>query len=181
MSKIRKLRIIEKFMFGLILLIFTGVVMALWNPQVPISVTGKVERPEMKLEKDISVNLGELKCGESFSFDKYWTNALVISNTTAVKLKINLTGLDEEINSGGFVDGNVNIVIGDHHTSPEEYWDEYFNVTIDLLNPIEQEVTLHDLPGNHDYDIRIIIQGTTGYPENGCDVDFSIVISAEPP
>lgn len=163
---------------GLIFLIFAGLAVAVWNPQVNIPVTGKVEKPEMKLLKDISIDLGELKCGQDFSFDETYSNALAINNTTAVKLKINLTGLDEEKSSGAFANGNVNIVIGDHHS--DGTWDEYVNVTIDLLNPQEQEVTLQNL-GNHEYDIRIRIQGITGYPENGCDIDFSIVISAEPP
>jgi hypothetical protein len=86
--------------------------------------------------------------------------------------------LEEERENHAFTNGSVNIVIGDRHSNGT--WDEYIDVTLNLLNPIQQEEEL-EVNGTHAYDVRIIIQGTTGYPTDGCDIDFNITISVVPP
>ena len=141
-------------------------------------VSGEVEKPQAKVTKDISIDLGSLYCGENFNVEKTYANALEIQNVSRVKLFFNLTGLEEEREAHAFTNGSVNIVIGDRHSNGT--WDEYINVTLNLLNPIQQKEVL-EVNGTHVYDVRIIIQGTTGYPTDGCAIDFNITISVVPP
>ncbi len=140
-------------------------------------VSGNVKKPELSVIKDIYVELGELNCGESFSVTKIYPNALVIKNVSRVMLFFNLTGVQEEKESGALKEGSVNIVVGDRHSNGT--WDEYLNVTLDILHPVKKGGMIES--PDHPYDVKITVRGTTGYPENGAAIEFSIVIHGEPP
>ncbi len=161
-----------------LLLIFSGFVVgnAIFQGSL-MHISGGIKKANVTV-KDITVELGDINSGEEFSITKTYSNSLKIENASRVAILLNLTGLEEEQRAQAFQEGHVNIVIGDRHSNGT--WDEYLNVTLDLNNPMEVRGTI-EVNGTHQYDIRIKVWGTAGYPEDYAVIDFSIMIAVLPP
>ena len=141
------------------------------------NIHGKVKAAGVNIEKVISIDLGELNSGEEFYEEKTFANALNIENATKLKVILNLSGIEEEKRENAFQQGYVNVVIGDRHS--DGTWDEYINVTLNMLAP--QEVVGGEIEGNHEYDVKLRLYGIAGYPSEDVDIDFNVLLRVMPP
>ncbi len=138
------------------------------------NIHGEVKKAEIQ-SKTMNISLGDLNSGEKFRKIENSYNTLVINNVSEVKIDIIIQNFDDE-ERAAFKNINVTIIIGDHHQNGT--WDEYLNGTINLL---EMQNLSGTLQGNHKYDVKIVVEGTVGYPSENVNVEFSLVITVESP
>ncbi len=173
---------LKKVMADKILILFIATVVIVGTLAVGVelysapiaNVHGEVKKADIQ-SKTMDISLGDLNSGERFQKIKNSYNAFVINNVTKVKININVQNFDEK-ERAAFKNINVTIIIGDHHQNGT--WDEYINGTINLLEAQNLSGTLQ---GNHEYDVKVVVEGIVGYPSENVNVEFSLVITVESP